>query len=148
MAGSPPSKNYSRNTQNSPGLPVRGQLPSPSHQSQDESSRNKEVVLVDRVPLGRAEDFTDRFQQPKGCSNTEMNSSRQGNLSRDGELAQGLKPSIPLAEDPGSILSTHMRLTTVCSFSPKRSIALFWLPSVPGTLVPDIYANRIFIHIK
>jgi hypothetical protein len=58
-------------------------------------------------------------------------------------MAQWLRaPSSVLPDDPDSILSTHTvaqsSLTVVvviCDSSYRRSLALFWLPWVPGTHV-------------
>ena len=67
-----------------------------------------------------------------------------------GEPAQQLR-ALVLAEDPGSVPSTHMmRLTGTCNFNPRRSGAIFWPLSVPCTHSKHtfIHTGKTFIQIK
>jgi hypothetical protein len=58
-----------------------------------------------------------------------------------GRMAQCLRVFAALAEDPGSILSTHVwQLTTACNSSSRESSALSGL-LVTYTLVVFIYAE-------
>jgi hypothetical protein len=57
-----------------------------------------------------------------------------------------LRELTALPEDPGSILSISMRLTTVYNFNSSRSDALLWPPQAPATHVVHRHTHKQNIH--
>lgn len=82
-----------------------------------------------------------------------VGSLKKKKKNRAGELAQQVRVTAALAEDPRLVPSTHMAANT-CDSSSRGFDALFWLSRAPGTYVvhtsmqENIHTYKIEVNLE